>query len=50
MARLDGGVRVPFVVQWPGRIAPGQVCSMPVSALDIFPTAVELAGGVIPND
>jgi len=47
---FEGGVRVPFVVQWPGRIAPGQVCSTPVSALDIFPTAVELAGGEMPND
>lgn len=44
----DGGVRVPFVAAWPGRIPAGQVFHHPVSALDVAATAVALAG--LPHD
>jgi len=47
---FEGGVRVPFAVRWPGHVAPGQVIDTPVSALDIFPTVLELAGGHPPTD
>jgi arylsulfatase A-like enzyme/predicted NUDIX family NTP pyrophosphohydrolase len=40
----DGGVRVPFVAAWPGRIPAGQVYERPVINLDIAATAVALAG------
>lgn len=40
----DGGVRVPFVAAWPGRIPAGQVYEHPVSSLDVAATAVVLAG------
>ncbi len=36
--------RVPFIVVAPGVGKPGQVCSRPVSLVDIYPTLVELAG------
>lgn len=39
----EGGVRVPFVVAWPGKLKPGRFDS-PVSSLDVFPTAASLAG------
>jgi uncharacterized sulfatase len=39
----DGGVRVPFVAAWPGRIPAGQVVEHPVSSLDVAATAVALA-------
>jgi arylsulfatase A-like enzyme len=35
---FEGGVRVPFLMKWPGRIQPGTVNTRLVSALDLFPT------------
>jgi len=42
---FEGGIRVPFCMKWPGQIPEGTTCEHPVSALDIFPTAVAAAGG-----
>ncbi len=41
---LEGGVRVPFAIQWKGQIAPGTVFDRPVIQLDIQPTALAAAG------
>jgi arylsulfatase A-like enzyme len=41
---LEGGVRVPFVVRWPGRLAAGTTYASPVIQLDILPTALAAAG------
>jgi arylsulfatase B len=35
----EGGLRVPFLVQWPGTLPAGRVYDYPVSSLDIFATA-----------
>ena len=40
----EGGMRVPFVMCWPGRLPAGKVYEQPVSTLDIAATAVALAG------
>ena len=34
----EGGIRVPFIIKWPGVIKAGQVSGIPVSTVDIFPT------------
>jgi arylsulfatase A-like enzyme len=46
---LEGGVRVPYVVAWPGRIKGGQVDNRMVSTLDVVPTAAALAGAKLPK-
>lgn len=35
---MEGGIRMPFMMKWPGRIPAGLVFSKPVSTLDILPT------------
>ena len=41
---LEGGIRVPFVLSYPGTIPAGKRYDQPVSTLDIQPTALALAG------
>lgn len=40
----EGGIRVPCLVRWPGKVKPGRMVREPVSALDWFPTFAKLAG------
>jgi len=46
----EGGVRVPFMASWPGRIPPGRTVKDPAIAYDIFPTLARLAGAPMPLD
>lgn len=41
---LEGGIRVPFLVQWKGKLPAGKVYEEVVSSLDIVPTALAVAG------
>ena len=41
----EGGIRVPGLMHWPGRIPAGQVLDAPCAAMDIFPTFLQAAGG-----
>jgi arylsulfatase A-like enzyme len=40
----EGGIRVPMIVRWPGRIAPGQVSDYVWAFWDVLPTMAALAG------
>lgn len=46
----DGGVRVPMIARWPGRIPPGQLIPATTGTIDIFPTALASAGLPLPDD
>ena len=39
----EGGLRVPMIVSWPGRIPAGQVSDFPWAAWDFLPTALQIA-------
>ncbi|MFC1736848.1 sulfatase-like hydrolase/transferase, partial [Candidatus Hydrogenedentota bacterium] len=41
----EGGVRVPMIIKWPGKIEPGSKSSTPVHSIDFYPTLLEIAGG-----
>jgi arylsulfatase A-like enzyme len=42
---LEGGIRVPLIVRWPGLTAPGSTSNAPVMSMDFLPTFVAAAGG-----
>ncbi len=46
----EGAQRVPCIMRWPGRIAPGAVCDELISMMDILPTFARLAGTEPPSD
>ena len=46
----EGGIRVPCVVRWPGRIKENQVVKNPAIMLDWFPTFMAMTGGKMPDD
>jgi choline-sulfatase len=46
----EGGVRVPTIARWPGRIAPGTSCDAVCGTIDLLPTLVTLAGGRVPAE
>jgi arylsulfatase A-like enzyme len=46
----EGGTRVPCIVAWPGKTAPGGRTSALLSSVDLFPTVLEMAGVARPPD
>jgi N-acetylgalactosamine-6-sulfatase len=50
-ALFEGGIGVPFIARWPGKIAAGKVDdSSLISAVDLLPTFCEIAGVKLPAD
>ncbi len=47
---LEGGLRTPFIVSWPGSLEQGKILDNVVSAMDLMPTFASLAGAEIPED
>ncbi len=46
---LEGGVRVPCILRWPGRIDAGQTSAEMAATLDLYATLVKAAGGSLPK-
>jgi len=47
---LEGGIRVPTIAWWPGKISPGTSTNAITSTMDMLPTFAELAGASVPTD
>ncbi|GAB5584389.1 arylsulfatase F [Prionailurus iriomotensis] len=50
MAGWEGGIRVPGLVRWPGRLPAGKVIEEPTSMMDVFPTLAAVSGSTVPQD
>ena len=44
MGALEGGIRVPGVIRWPGIVQPDSVFHHPTSLIDWLPTVSQIAG------
>jgi len=40
----EGGIRVPLIVRWPGKVKPGMIDQTPIILTDFFPTILDAAG------
>ena len=50
-ALFEGGIGVPFIARWPGKIAAGKIDRTSIlSAVDLLPTFCELAGATLPGE
>jgi arylsulfatase A-like enzyme len=47
---FEGGVRVPFVARWPGRIPKGTSAATPAMTIDLLPTFAAIAGAALPAE
>ncbi len=47
---LEGSLRVPFLVRWPGKIPADRVSNGIVHEMDLFATLAQIAGGTVPDD
>lgn len=50
LTQFEGGLRVPYVAKWPGRIAAGTRYAAPVSHIDILPTVLAAGSATLPAD
>jgi arylsulfatase len=46
----EGGIRVPGIARWPGRVPRGTACDVPVIGSDLFPTILGVCGVRPPED
>ena len=46
----EGGVRIPLIARWPGKVPAGQVSDAVICSVDLFPTFAALTGGALPQN
>ena len=47
---MEGSLRVPFIVRWPGHVPTGAVSDAIVHVTDLFPTLSRVVGATVPDD
>jgi arylsulfatase len=47
---LEGSLRVPFIMRWPGKVPSGKVSNEIVHEMDMFATFARVADATVPND
>lgn len=47
---MEGSLRAPFIIRWPGKVPAGRVSNEIVHIVDLFPTLAQVAGAEIPKD
>ncbi|WP_296460864.1 sulfatase [Rubinisphaera sp.] len=45
----EGGIRVPFIVRWPGEVTPDSTCDAVVHGCDLLPTFAEVSNSMTPS-
>jgi uncharacterized sulfatase len=50
ISQFEGGIRVPLMIKWPAKIAPGTVAEEPVAHIDVMPTLTAAAGAAQPEN
>lgn len=50
LTTFEGGVRMPFIARWPGKIQAGTVCSEVATSMDLLPTCAALIGGKLSDN
>ena len=45
----EGGIRVPAIARWPGKVPQGATCGTVAGTIDLLPTLLTLAGGEVPD-
>lgn len=46
----EGGIREPLIVRWPGKVKANSICDVPVSSVDFYPTLLDIAGIMPPEN
>jgi len=47
---MEGSLRVPFMLRWPGKVSSAQISNEIVHVVDLFPTLARVAGATVPAD
>lgn len=49
LTTFEGGMRVPFLVRWPGKVAAGKTSDAFITGIDLFPSLATIAGNSLPK-
>ena len=47
---MEGGIRAPFIIRWPGKVPPGRISNEIVHILDLYTTLARVGGAEVPKD